>query len=117
MTQNDTLLRTVLLVLVALLLIPILLMVLMMPMMGAAGWSHMWGDGAWSGTGVWLLLVMMIVPLLILAGLGYVLFRGLAGGTEQQTDSALEELRIAYARGDLSDEEFERRRKTLRENE
>ena len=32
-------------------------------------------------------------------------------------DTALEELRIAYARGDLSDEGFERRRERLRREE
>lgn len=87
-----------------------------MPMMGAAGWSHMWGNGAWTGTGAWLILLMMIVPLLILAGLGYVIYRSTVSSPEQQTDGALEELRRAYARGDISDEEFERRREKLRKN-
>ena len=85
-------------------------------MMGAAGWSHMWGNGAWTGIGAWLMLLMMIVPLLILAGLGYVVYRSAVNNPEQQTDGALEELRRAYARGDISDEEFERRRKKLRED-
>lgn len=116
MTQNDSLLRTVLLVLLALLLLPVLMMLVMVPMMGAAGWSHMWGNGAWNGAGAWLML-MMIVPLLILAGLGYVVYRSAVSSTEQQTDDALEELRRAYARGDISDEEFERRREKLRENQ
>jgi putative membrane protein len=33
------------------------------------------------------------------------------------TDPALEELRMAYARGDLSEEEFEERRERLRQEE
>jgi uncharacterized membrane protein len=36
-----------------------------------------------------------------------------ADGTSRSTDPALDELRLAYARGDLSDEEFERRRERL----
>ncbi len=56
-------------------------------------------------------------PLLLLAVLilGYLLYKDknkqLSLG--QETDDALEELRIAYARGDLSDEEFEKRRDRL----
>ncbi len=115
MTQNDSLLRTALLVLLAVLLLPVLMMVVMMPMMGAAGWSHMWGDGMWNGTGAWLMLLMMVVPLLVLAGLGYVIYRSALGSIDQQPDGALEELRRAYARGDISDEEFERRRTKLEE--
>lgn len=115
MTQNDTL-RIVLLVLLALLLFPVLMAVVVMPMMGAAGWSHMWGNGMWGGIGVWF-AVMMVVSLLVVAGIGYVIYRGLVATTGQHTDSAMEELRRAYARGDISDEEFDRRREKLRENE
>lgn len=96
--------------LLVLLLFPILMMVGMMPMMGVAGWSHTWGNGTWTGTGVLLMLLMMIVPLLVLAGPGYVGYRSAVSSPEQQTGGALEELRRAYARGDISDEEFGCRR-------
>ena len=117
MTSNDSLLRTVLLVVLALLLLPVLMMIGMVPMMGLTGWSHMSWQGMWGGTGGWIaILFMMLVPLIILIGLGYVIYRML-GQSEDTTDDALEELRMAYARGDLSDEEFENRRDRLQRKE
>lgn len=117
MADNDSLIRNVLLVLLALLLLPILMMLVMMPVMGSAGWSHMWGNGMWHGTGAWLLLLLMIVPFLVLAGAGYVIYRSAVVSSSQQTDSAIDELRRAYARGDLTDEEFDHRREKLRGDE
>lgn len=60
---------------------------------------------------------MMLVWLVGLLGIGYLLYRSLAGGmqTKSASDPALEELRLAYARGDLSEEEFEQRRRTSSE--
>ncbi|MFC4541651.1 SHOCT domain-containing protein [Halosolutus amylolyticus] len=80
------------------------------PMMG--GWSHMWGDGSVPG---WMPFVGVLMQLLFLAalvGLGYLLVRAIAG-TDERSDRALEELRLAYARGELSDEEYEQRRDAL----
>lgn len=55
--------------------------------------------------------------LLLLVGGGYLLYRALVddGGARQYGtgDTAMEELRRAYARGELSDEQFERRRTRL----
>nr|WP_305080130.1 SHOCT domain-containing protein [Natronomonas sp. LN261] len=50
---------------------------------------------------------------------GRSLYRWLVGGGRAGavTDPALEELRMAYARGDLSEEEFEERRERLRQEE
>ena len=81
------------------------------PMMGG-----MWGTGMAAGGSVpgWLPLFGAVTQLLFLAvllGGGYLAYRALAGTTD--TDRALEELRVAYARGEMSDEEYERRRSTL----
>ena len=53
--------------------------------------------------------------LLLLGGAGaYALLRGGDGGG---SDDALSALRERYARGDIDDEEFERRRQTLQSGE
>jgi putative membrane protein len=56
--------------------------------------------------------VRLLVLALLLAG-GYLLLRSVGGEREDERDPALEELRRAYARGDLTDEEFEHRRERL----
>ena len=43
-------------------------------------------------------------------------YRAFTQGSLNGTDSALQELRLAYARGELSQEEFEQRREHLRES-
>lgn len=112
--SNDGLLRIVVIVLSILVLFPLLMMVFAMPMMGMMGWW--WGDGMAGGLSPLWGIGMMLVWLIVLLGIGYLLYRGLAGGvrTGAVTDPALEELRLAYARGDLSEEEFERRSERLR---
>ena len=82
------------------------------PMMGG-----MWGHGTWSGgMGLgWMSLVAVVMQLLFVAaivGAGYLLYRSVAD-SDTDGDRALEELRVAYARGELSDEEYERRRDAL----
>lgn len=67
--------------------------------------SPLWGIG------------MMLVGLLVLLGIGYVLYRAVTRDTFSGNDSALKELRLAYARGDLSQEEFEQRRDDLQRSE
>jgi len=52
-----------------------------------------------------------LIFLLILLGGGYLVFRRMSE-TQTSQDPAMEELRTAYARGDLTDEEFEARRET-----
>lgn len=108
MTTDDSVLQTVLLVLVALLAILAVMMAVAIPMMGAAGWGHMSaGTGGWSG------IFGFLLPLLVLLGTGYVLYLAAGNGRERRTDEAIDELRSAYARGELSDEEFESRRSNL----
>ncbi|WP_058364913.1 SHOCT domain-containing protein [Haloparvum sedimenti] len=118
MTQQteDTPLVTVFLVIVAaLVVVPMLFMGFGMmgfgPMMGGM-WGGMWGDGAVSG---WLFAVGIVIQLLFLVavvGAGYLIYRAVAG-RERGSDRALEELRLAYARGDLTDDEYDQRRERL----
>jgi putative membrane protein len=87
------------------------------PMMGGGTWGgHMWGDGA--TTPGWLVLAWLVLRLLFLAALvvgGYLVYRTLT--RSEDGDPALEELRLAYARGDLTEEEYETRREALERNE
>ena len=114
--QGGTLFRVLLIIVALVLLAPLFMMAFMMPMMGmiggwaggvpgtATGMSPMWGIG------------MMLLFLLVLLGIGYLIYRAFTQGALNGTDSALKELRLAYARGDLSQEEFEQRREHLRES-
>ena len=115
MSQTETLARTVLLVLLALVAIPLVMMVVMMPLMGGFGWAQM-SAWMWDGSGGWVgMLLVMVIPLVIILGVGYLIYQSLtADGSD--TDDALAELRKAYARGDLSDEEFETRRERLKQD-
>jgi len=114
---SDGLLRIALLALAVIVLVPLLMMLFAMPMMGMMGW---WWDGGMAGglSPLWG-LGMMLVWVLVLGGIGYLLYRAFAGrtGPSTTTDPALEELRMAYARGDLSEEEFEERRAKLSRRE
>lgn len=115
MANTDTTVRTILVVLGAILLLPFLMMLFFVPMMGIWGGGHMWDSGMWgAGSGApWMWIVMWIVPLVILGGLGYFLYRALRRSGDRELDSAIQELRSAYARGELSDEEYEKRRERL----
>ncbi|WP_254545851.1 SHOCT domain-containing protein [Halomarina pelagica] len=83
------------------------------PMMG-------WGYGRASG---WMFTVGWIVQLLVplaLVGFAYLLYRAATGGPDRGAggrDRVVEELRSAYARGDLTDDEFDRRRERLSREE
>ena len=114
MTSEDSLLQTLLIIVAVIVLLPLLVMVFMLPMMGMWGGGHMWNGGMWDGTGpTWTWFLMWVVFLAIIVGGGYLLYRAVSSPTSRETDPALEELRTAYARGDLSDEEFEQRRRKL----
>ncbi|GGM71824.1 putative membrane protein [Halarchaeum rubridurum] len=107
---------------VVLLALPLLgaLFVTPFAMGGAYGGMHgggMYGGMYGGGTGGWLL--GLLVPLALLLGLGYVAYRvlGVADeGEDGSEDAALTELRAAYARGDLTTEEYEERRDRLGES-
>ena len=109
-TTDRQLVTVVLLVLGILVVLPLLFMG-GWGMMGGT-WTHdMWGGGTAAGRAV---LLAVLIRLLVLAAIvvgAYLLYRALSrsnGG-----DRALEALRLAYARGDLSDEEYEERRDRL----
>jgi putative membrane protein len=119
MTQNidDTRLVTVLFLIIgAFILVPIVLMGFGMMgyggMMGGMWGGHMWGDGTVPG---WMFVVGIVMQLLFIAALiggGYLIYKAVAGG-ESGSDRAIEELRLAYARGELTDDEYEQRREAL----
>lgn len=113
-TAEQSYIRIIVLVLAVLVLLPFLLMAFSWPMMGMMGWMwgpHMGGGGFRPLWG----LGTMLVWLLILGGIGYGVYRVAIGALGHQSgdDPALAELRLAYVRGDLSDEEFEERRQRL----
>lgn len=118
MAENTDFTRLLLLIVAIVILLPVVMMLFAWPMMGMWGGGHMWGGGMWDGSGVsWLWPVMWLVPLLILLGGGYLLYQAFVNADTNKTDAALEELRIAYAQGELSDEEFETRRERLQGRE
>jgi putative membrane protein len=105
----------VLLILGAIIVLPLLTM--------GMGFGGMMGYGGMMGgygtTSGWWPLVGMLVPLvflLVLLGEGYLLVRRVTD-SQSARNPAIEELRMAYARGDLSDKEFEERRNRLERSE
>ncbi|MFC4451176.1 SHOCT domain-containing protein [Halorussus aquaticus] len=113
--QADSFLWIGLAILLVILFVPLLMMTFAMPMMGMMGWwnggglrtgfSPLWGTG------------MMVLFLVVLLGIGYLLYRAIVRGGVRDYDPALEELRTAYARGELSDEEYEQRLNRLQQDE
>lgn len=88
------------------------------PGMGGGMWGGgMWGSGMQGGTGLgwlWLVGLLLRVGLLVaIVALGYYLVRAVTA--DDGTDPAVAELRAAYARGDLTDEEYDRRLERLEE--
>ncbi|MFC3477752.1 SHOCT domain-containing protein [Halobacterium litoreum] len=82
------------------------------PMMGGAWGGGMWGDGTMSGWAFVVAAVMQLLFLAVLVGGGYLVYRAVTD-SERDSDRALEELRLAYARGELTDDEYEQRREAL----
>lgn len=111
MSATETALRAAVLVVVLLVAVHLVGAVLMMPVMAGAGWGM---HSTWHGTASgWAWLPMLVVPLLVLAGVGYLGYRVLEQDDEATQATALDELQRAYARGDLTDEQFEQRRERL----
>lgn len=115
MTTNTTdrqLLWIVLAIVAALVIVPMFGMMGAGPMMGG-----MWGTGMWGADGVsgWMVIIGMGMQLLFLAVVVGAIYLGYRALTTQDasSDPAVAELRAAYARGDLSDDEYERRRERL----
>ncbi len=107
-------LRLLLILIAVLLALPIVLMLLLLPM-GMMGWGG--GPGSGMILSPLLAIGMLGVFFIILLGGGVVLYRAVTEGSLSGTDRALEELRLSYARGELSQEEFEQRRNDLERTE
>jgi putative membrane protein len=70
--------------------------------------SHMHGYGGWfMGPFVWLIVLIAIVCC------AYVIFRPSMGRPEEKGPSALDELDMRLARGEIDPEDYEARRKLL----
>lgn len=112
-TNNNRLVVLALAALGALLLVPLLLMgtgTMGYGMMSGTWGGHMWGSSGMTGWAVLLAALFRVAFVALLVVGGYLLYRAMA---RDDGDAALQELRTAYARGDLDDEEFERRRERL----
>ncbi|WP_423999148.1 SHOCT domain-containing protein [Haloarcula salina] len=105
----------VLLILGAIIVLPLLTMG--MGFGGMTGYGGMMG-GYGTTSGWWPLVGMLVqlVFLLVLLGGGYLVFRRVTD-SQSPRNPAMEALRMAYARGDLTDDEFEARRETLESSE
>ncbi|MFC6965093.1 SHOCT domain-containing protein [Halocatena marina] len=104
----------VLIIIVALiLLIPLLMMVFMMPMTGVMGWWTNAPDSSIEMFSLWG-IGMMLLFLLALFGTGYLIYWMFSRRSFGVDDPALEELRLTYARGEISQDEFEQRQEDLR---
>lgn len=113
--SDDSLLWGLLILVAALVLAPVLLMLLLVPAMGVGMMGSGMGPRAVSPVAA---LLSGLVPLVVLVGLGYLAYRVLAGRSGPGgRDRAVEELRMALARGDLSREEYEQRRELLEREE
>lgn len=114
--RDSRLIALVLLALTALLVLPLLTMRL--GMMGGGMMSGaMWGSSSTASGWTW--VVGLLFPVLLLGmivALGYLVFR-VATSEDHGEDAAMAKLREAYAQGDLSDEEYERRRERLQESD
>lgn len=122
--NTDRTLRILLIVLAVLVLAPVLTRLLVAPTMGTWG-GGMMGDYGMMGGGYGMYGATSVSPLWgigmsllwlgVLVVLGYLGYRWLSGGGRIGADPAMEELRVAYARGEVSEEEFEKRRAKLGE--
>ena len=102
-------------VLVALLVLPVLVMGLGFGGMVGHGWMM---GGPVTGTGLWWwpFVGMLVPPALLVLVVGPVVLRPLVEDTGGR-DPPMEALRMTYARGDLTVEEFGTRRRKLEESE
>jgi putative membrane protein len=115
MSLLTTLLRQFLIVILVLILVPFGMMAVITPMVGMWDGNHIWTGGMAPVTGPgWMWPLLWFVLLVLIVGFSYFLYKSLSGSDSQETDIAIQEVRIAYARGELSDEEFETRLERLR---
>ena len=81
--------------------------------------AHAWGDGDW-GWAMWLAMTIGMTAMLVtLLAIVWLIVRAVGPPREverSREDRALEELRVRYARGEISGDELEERRRTLLED-
>jgi putative membrane protein len=77
------------------------------------GWGMhpMWGF--WGAWGLGMMLMMMLFWVVVIVGVVLGIRRVLRLGPEPRSDSAVEILRQRYARGDISKEEFDAKKRDL----
>ncbi len=79
-------------------------------------WGNEICSGAWPMGGVFMMIMMMVFWLLVIAG-GIALFRWFmrdnSGRSQNQSDGALEHLKLRYVKGEISKEEFEQMKKDI----
>ena len=88
---------------------------------GTDGWDHMWhmGDG-WGWWMVFGTIMMIVFWIALIWGIAAILRRPPGGDHSAATrtePTALQILEQRYASGEISDEEFENRRRRLLENQ
>lgn len=70
----------------------------------------MHGEGGWIGGGMWIFWILLIVVVVVLVKAFSARSRD---SPAERHESPLEILRARYARGEINEEEFERRRREL----
>jgi putative membrane protein len=85
---------------------------------GMMGPGHMWGwdgDGWGSWWGIGMMLVWLLILVAVVLGVIWFIRQGASRGSGVETthDRALDTLRERYARGEISHEEFEEKRRDL----
>ena len=69
----------------------------------------MFGEGGWMGVGMWLFWILLIVVIL----LAVKTVAGSGTSSPGQHESPLDILKARYARGEIDEEVFDRRRRVL----
>lgn len=70
----------------------------------------MYGEGGWMGSGMWVFWILLLVVIVVLVKV--LAFSG-SGSSNQSNENPLDILKSRYARGEIGEEEFERRKKGL----
>jgi len=70
----------------------------------------MFGNGGWMGTGMWVFwIVLIVVVVLLVRAFG----SGGSAAPPPRQETPLDILKARYARGEIDEEEFQRRRREL----
>jgi len=70
----------------------------------------MFGNGGWMGTGMWVFwIVLIVVVVLLVRAFG----SGSSAAPPPRQETPLDILKARYARGEIDDAEFQRRRREL----